>query len=445
MKYTEKVLRPKARIKGGAQLPHHKSTAELQSSVITFCGEVVIPMQQHIGAPCAPCVNVGDDVYVGTKIGDSESFVSAPIHSSVSGKVTAIKKIKLVSGATADAVVINSDGEMTPDPNLSPKNINTPEELAEAARQCGLVGLGGAGFPTHVKLRVSPEKPIDTLIINGAECEPYITADYRECVENFNDVLEGIYLIKNILNINNVIIGIEKNKPKAIKLLFDIAADKQDADDKVHLMKLNSTYPQGAEKVLIYSATGRKLPLGKLPADIGCIVMNITSVATLYRFIKTGMPLVAKRITVDGNAIGTPQNLIVPIGIPISYVLESCQADGYEKVICGGPMMGTAVYDTGAPITKQNNAILAFKGAEALPKPTTECISCGRCRRACPMSLTPGAVDKAISLGAKAEELEKLNSMYCIECGSCAFVCPAGKSLTATMRLAKNAIRKAGK
>lgn len=445
MKSKEKVLSPKKKIRGGTHLPHNKNTAELASVVIAPTEQVVIPMQQHIGSPCKPVVAVGDKVYVGTKIGDCDAFVSAPIHSSVSGEVLDIKPVKLASGAEALAVVINSDGEMTPDPTLVGKEVSTPEELAEAARQCGLVGLGGAGFPTHVKLRVSPDKPIDTLIINGAECEPYITADYRECIENFNDVLEGIYLIKKVLNINNVIIGIENNKPKAIKLLYDIASHKMDSDNSVHLMKLKSNYPQGAEKVLIYSATGRKLPLGKLPADIGCIVMNITSVATLYRFIKTGMPLVNKRITVDGNAVSKPQNLIVPIGTPISHILSLCEAEGYEKVIAGGPMMGLSIYDTDIPITKQNNAVLAFKGAEALPKPTTNCIRCGRCLRACPMGLTPRSVEEAIEQGAKAEELKKLNSMYCIECGSCSFSCPAGRYLTASMRLAKNTIRKAGK
>ena len=445
MKPKEKILPPKKKIKGGAHLPHNKTTAELSSVVITPTEQVVIPMQQHIGAPCEPVVSVGDKVYVGTKIGDSEAFVSAPIHSSVSGEVAEIKPVKLASGAEVKAVIINSDGEMTPDPGLFPKEINTPDELAEAARQCGLVGLGGAGFPTHVKLRISPDKPIDTLIINGAECEPYITADYRECIENFDDVLEGIYLIKKVLNINNVIIGIENNKPKAIQLLYDIASHKMDTDNSVHLMKLKSNYPQGAEKVLIYSATGRKLPLGKLPADIGCIVMNITSIATLYRFIKTGMPLVSKRITVDGNAVSKPQNLIVPIGTPVSHILSLCEAEGYEKVIAGGPMMGQSIYDTSVPVTKQNNAILAFKGEEALPKPTTDCIRCGRCQKACPMGLAPRAVEEAIQLGAKADELEQLNAMYCIECGSCAFSCPAGRHLTASMRLAKNTIRKAGK
>ena len=444
MKKGERILKPLGKIRGGARLPHNKTTAEAESVVLAPPEKVIISMSQHIGAPCEPTVKVGDRVYVGTVVGDTNAFVSAPIHASVSGEVSEITTIRMPNGSEVKAVVITSDGNMTPDPEIKPPKVETVEDLLSAARASGLVGLGGAGFPAHVKLKPSEDKPLDTLIINGAECEPFITADYRECMEHPEDILGGVYLIKKLLNIERVIIAVEDNKPKAIKTFYEIAADKQDTDDKVKLMKLKSRYPQGAEKVLIYSATKRKLPLGKLPSDIGCIVMNITSISFLYRYIKTGMPLVTKRITVDGNAVKEPQNLIVPIGTPISYVLDKVKAENPEKVLMGGPMMGIAVYDTSLPILKQNNAILAFSGKQAKSKPTTDCIRCGRCVRACPMSLTPASVDFAVK-NPKVDELNALNVMYCMECGSCAFVCPAGKPLTAVMRLAKNEVRKAGK
>lgn len=444
MKRKERILGPRGWIRGGAKLPHKKRTAELESVILPAPEEVVISMQQHIGAPCEPVVQPGDTVYVGTKIGDADAFVSAPVHSSVSGEVTAITTIRLPAGNEVKAVVIRSDGNMTPDPTLQPVEVNTAEDLVAAARNSGLVGLGGAGFPAHVKLRPSAEKPLDTLIINGAECEPFITADYRECMENSTDILGGVYLVKKILGIPNVIICVEDNKPKAIEALYQIAADQQDADNSVRLMKLPSRYPQGAEKVLIYSATKRKLPLGKLPSDVGCIVMNITSISFLYRYIRTGMPLVSKRITVDGNAIGKPQNLIVPIGTPISHVLEYCEVENAEKIMMGGPMMGLAIYDPSLPILKQNNAILAFSGAAAEGKQMTDCIRCGRCMRACPMKLTPAKVEGELK-NPSAEALQKLNVMYCMECGSCAFACPAGRPLAAAMRLAKNEVKKGGK
>lgn len=444
MAKKEKILKPKGRVKGGAKLPHNKTTAEMESVILAPPEKVIISMSQHIGTPCEPTVKVGDTVYVGTLIGDSDAYVSAPIHSSVSGEVSEITTIRMPAGNEVKAVVITSDGKMTLDPNIKPIEVNSIDDLVDAARKSGLVGLGGAGFPAHVKLKPSPDKPLDTLIINGAECEPFITADYRECMEHPEDVLDGVYLIKKLLGIKNVIIGVEDNKPKAIKTLYDIAANKQDENNEVRLMKLKSRYPQGAEKVLIYSATKRKLPLGKLPSDIGCIVMNITSISFLCRYIKTGMPLVTKRITVDGNAIKEPKNLIVPIGTPISHILDFCKAENPEKVMMGGPMMGIAIYDASLPIIKQNNAILAFSGKQAESKPTTDCIRCGRCMKACPMRLTPALIETAIKK-PNADELTTLNVMYCMECGSCAFVCPAGRPLTAVMRLAKNEVRKASK
>ena len=442
MSKKESILRPKGFIRG-IRLPHFKQTAEMESVNIPLPSKIILPMSQHIGAPCEPTVKVSDKVFVGTVVGNNSSPVSAPIHSSVSGEVKEITEITMPSGQKVKAVVIEPDGNQTADPALAPKSVSSPLELSTAARDCGLVGLGGAGFPSHIKLNISDEKPIDTLIVNAAECEPYITADYRECIENTDDILNGIYLIKDILGIENVIIGVEDNKPKAIQKLFEVAADARDVKNNVHLMKLKSRYPQGAEKVLIYSATKRKLPYGKLPSDVGCIVMNVTSIAVLSRYIKTGMPLISKRITVDGSAVGRPQNLIVPIGTMISHILDFCEIESPKKVILGGPMMGNAIFDTSLPILKQTNAVLAFDSTLEQKK-ETNCIKCGRCQRACPMHLCPGSVQSAYRF-SKYEEFEKLSVMNCIECGSCSYVCPAGQPLTSVMRLAKTQLRKAGK
>lgn len=431
MPKNEKILRPKGRSLMGTFLPHYKNTAEFDTVAMPPVAEVILPFSQHIGAPAKPIIKEGDQVFVGTLIAEAGGFVSAPVHSSVSGTV---KKIN------PDNIVITSDGNMTPDENLKPFEVNTPQDLAEAAGQCGLVGLGGAGFPTKVKLSIKEGTIIDTLVVNAAECEPYITSDYRECMENYDDVINGIYLIKDILNIPNAIICVEANKEAAIKKLYEIATDARDEDDSVKLMRLPSKYPQGAEKVLIYSATGRKVPAGKLPSDVGCIVMNITSIATLYRFIKTGMPLVQKRITVDGTAVNEPKNIIVPIGTPIKDILDFVGVDeDYAEIIMGGPMMGVDIVSADVPLEKRNNAITVM--LEALPDVTTACIRCGRCANTCPMSLYPAKVDSAINFKLY-DTLNALNVNYCMECGCCSYVCPAKRPLTQTMRLSKAILRR---
>ncbi len=430
MPKKEKILKPQGRSLNGTFLPHLKNTAEYETVVMPPVAEVILPFSQHIGAPAKPVVEEGQQVFVGTLVAEADGFVSAPVHSSVSGTVKKINK---------DNIVITSDGNMTPDEGLEPFEVNTPQDLAEAAGKCGLVGLGGAGFPTKVKLSIKEGTVIDTLVINAAECEPYITSDYRECMENYDDVINGVYLIKDILKIEKAIICVESNKEAAIKKLYEIATDARDDDDSVKLMRLQSKYPQGAEKVLIYSATGRKVPAGKLPSDVGCIVMNITSIATLYRFIKTGMPLVQKRITVDGTAVKEPKNIIVPIGTPIKNVLEFVGVEDYDEIIMGGPMMGVDVASADAPIEKRNNAITVM--LNALPDISTACIRCGRCASTCPMNLYPAKVDSAISFKLY-ENLPSLNINYCMECGCCSYVCPAKRPLTQTMRLGKAILRR---
>jgi len=426
----------------GISVAHEKATALQESVRLPIPATVTIPMQMHIGAPCPPLVKVGDKVLVGQKIGDSEQFVCAPIHASVSGTVKAITEVVLGGGAVSQAVVIESDGEMTPAPVVPPV-IQSAKELADAVRECGLVGLGGAGFPTHVKLRVPAGKRIDFLLINAAECEPYLTADNREILENAWDVMSGIYAVKKYLEIPRVVIGVESNKPEAIDMLTRIAESSVDERDEVGVMTLPASYPQGAEKILIKSATGREVPPGKLPSDVGCIVMNVTSIAVLARYLKTGMPLTEKRITVEGSAVERPQNIIAPIGTSVAEILAYAGVkEDVSKILLGGPMMGTALADTGVPIVRNTNGIVAMSRAEASLREPSACIRCGRCAAACPMRLAPFALEKATAR-ADLEALSALDLMNCMECGSCAFVCPASRPLAQSMRLGKTLLRAA--
>ncbi len=424
---------------GGINVPHRKNTKDMACIRIPEPEMVVIPMQQSIGAPCLPLVKVGDKVKVGQKIGDSDKFVSAPIHASVSGTVKAITDIRLSNGSLSTAVTILSDGLMELSEEVKPPVVENLSDLIKAVRESGIVGLGGAGFPTHVKLNVPEGKKIDTLIINAAECEPYITVDYREALDNSWDVLSGIYTISEALKIENVVIAVEDNKPEAIKILR--AIQKQSDTDRrlTTVMKLKSKYPQGAEKMMVLSATGRKVPLGALPSDVGCIVMNIATVAFISRYLKTGKPLVSRSLTIDGDCVKEPKNVRVPIGTKISEVLEFCGlTEEPDKILMGGPMMGVAISDIDAPILKQNNAILAFKKEKE--KNELPCIKCGKCVDACPMNLVPSFLKKATDL-KDTQKLKKLGIMACMECGCCSYSCPSGIPLVQYMRLAKQYLR----
>lgn len=436
------VLKAVKKVRGGVKVDHHKNTAEMEVVRIPTPLKVVIPMQQHIGAPCEPVVKVGDEVAVGQLIGDTDKFVSAPIHASVSGKVIAVGDVKLPNGTMSKAVTIESDGEMRLWEGIEPPKVETREDLIKAVRASGLVGLGGAGFPTHVKLNFPADKNIDTLVINAAECEPYITVDYRECVENAENVLKGCELVSNILGIDNVVIAIEDNKPKVFEIMKEIADRDNDKGDKIKLMTLASRYPQGAEKMMVLSATGRKVPPGKLPADVGCIVMNVASIAFIARYIETGKPLVSRSITVDGGAIKEPKNLRVPIGTNIGDIIDYCGGFKSEprKLISGGPMMGIAICGTDAPICKQNNAILAFDDRKDLIKKERDCIRCGKCVDVCPMSLMPTLIERYAKI-KDAEGLKAYNVNVCMECGSCSYACPSGRPLVQYMRLAKQVLR----
>lgn len=438
------VLKAVKKGRGGVNIAHHKNTAEMSVVRIPTPPFVEIPMQQNIGAPCNPVVAVGDKVKVGQLIGDSDAYVSAPIYASVSGTVTEIKDIKLASGAVSKAVIIESDG-LLEEVEFTPPEVTDTKSFIAAVRASGLVGLGGAGFPAHVKLNLPQEAKIDTLIINAAECEPYITVDYRECIENSENIMHGIDAVSTYLNIDSIVIAVEDNKPEAIRILQKIADRDNDVGDKVKIMKLKSRYPQGAEKMIIQSATGRRIPPGKLPSDVGCVVMNVASIAFVGRFIKTGKPLVSRTLTVDGSAVKNPMNVRVPIGTMMDYIIDYCGGftEEPEKIVCGGPMMGMAMTGINYPVLKGNNALLAFKKGDLSHKKETDCIRCGRCASACPLSLVPTNIERFI----KAKDIAKLKhsgAMVCMECGSCAYSCPAGKPLVQHMRLAKAMIREDG-
>lgn len=433
------------RTHGGAAVPHRKHTAQTESVVMPVPGEVAIPMQMHVGAPCTPLVKPGDLVTVGQKIGDSTGFVSAPIHASVSGKVKAIQKIQLCGGGYGDAVIIESDGKMELCPDLKAPEVSDLKSFLKAVRESGLVGLGGAGFPTHVKLNVPEGKSVDTLIINLAECEPYLTADNREALENTANVLDGVFAVKKMLKLSRSVIAVESNKPQAIQQLSAmLAADKRNADGSVGVLPLRATYPQGAEKVLIKACTDREVPMGKLPADVGCIVMNITSAAFLGGYLKDGIPLIKKRLTVDGGAVSQPKNVIVPIGARVRDVMEFVgMKEEPAKILVGGPMMGMAVPSVDVPVQKQNNGLLFLSESEAHKPDVTACIRCGRCVMGCPMHLVPTKLETYANAKDVAA-LQEYDIMDCMECGTCAFNCPAGRPLVQAIRIGKALVKAGG-
>lgn len=432
------MLLRKNTFKGGAAVPHNKNTAEFETIKMGVPENVTIPMLQHIGVPCDPLVKKGDYVKVGQVIGDSPKFVSAPIHSSVSGTVTNVSPKLYPGGFDVMTVEIKTDGKQEVHEDIKPPECSNNKELIEAIRQSGLVGLGGAGFPAHVKLSPPPDKIIDTLIVNGAECEPYITSDYREVIENSWNIISGINIIMELLDIKNVWIGVEDNKPAAIKELTTVA----DTSDQINIIKLKSRYPQGAEKMLIHAITGRKVPAGKLPMDVGVIVMNVNSVSFISEYLKTGMPLIKKRITVDGSAVRKPSNVEAFIGTPLQEVFEFC--GGFKsvphKILMGGPMMGVAQHSLKTSVVKHTNALLAFDRIDAKLVPESACIRCGRCVKACPMNLMPLNINFH-SLKGNIDELNKYHANDCIECGCCSFVCPSHRHLVQSLRLAKTQLR----
>lgn len=418
----------------GVHVPHRKNTADMPPETLPVPGIVTIPMSMHIGTPARVTVQAGDAVKLGQVIGEASGNVSAPVHASVSGTVKEISEILLPSGERSQAVVIESDGRQTPAEGLLPPKVETMADLLAAARASGAVGLGGAGFPTAVKLSVEDPAAVEAILINGAECEPYITADTRTMMDDADLIVEGAELLRRFYPNSSVWIGIEKNKPKAIQVLRRLCAGRTG----IAVRALPSVYPQGGEKTLIYSLTGKIVPEGKLPPDVNVLVLNCTTLAFLVRFIRTGMPLVSKCVTVDGSAVKNPKNILAPIGTPVSALLTHCGAEAADvrKIMMGGPMMGVAIPGGEMPVIKTSNAVLAFKEAEARLRRETACIRCGRCVQVCPMNLMPLEYERAYQL-KKPEILERLKVNLCIECGCCAYTCPAKRPLVQAIRLSK--------
>ena len=427
------IIKPVKKVRGGVSVSHEKHTKDMQVKRIPAPETVTLPMSQHIGAPCTPTVKVGDRVLVGQVVGDTDKYVSAPVHASVSGKVTAVKEIRTAQGIVSQAVIIENDGLME-EAEFTPPKVETHDDLIKAVRASGAVGLGGAGFPTHVKLNFPQDGSVDTLIINAAECEPYITVDYRECLDNSWDVMSGVHLLKDMLNFKKVIIAVEDNKPDAIKILERIA-EKDDPDDVIKVMPLRSKYPQGAERCLIYAVTDREINSSMLPADAGCVVDNVDTVCAVYRAVMFGRQVTEKIVTVTGDGIANPQNFRVKIGTSFADLIEAAGGlnEPVEKVISGGPMMGFAMYDYHVPIVKTSSAILCLKKDEVTAVEATACINCGRCVSACPARLVPSRL-ATYSEHGQEEQFVKHNGLECVECGCCSFVCPAKRHLTQSVR-----------
>jgi len=435
------VKNPFKRSASGAKVPHNKNTAYLETVKMPLPSKIVLSMGQHIGAPATPVVAKGDRVYVGSVVGRASGPVSVDIHSGVSGTVDGLTVITAPNGAKQTAVVIIPDGRQTVSPDVKPPVVTDLASFQQAVRDSGLVGLGGAGFPAAVKLTPKNLNEIDTLVINGAECEPYITSDNRCMQEDTDDILDGIRAVMQYLDIPRCIIGIEGNKPEEIKKLALAAADMP-----VEVKRLPETYPQGAEKVLIETCTGREVPFPGLPSDVGVVVLNVTSAAFIGKYLKTGMPLVTKRLTVDGDIVRHPGNVEVLIGTPIRELLEFCGGltDEPGKVLYGGPMMGICVADLDQPVLKNNNAILALSRKAVQPVKTTNCIHCGRCANACPLGLSSKEIVSAYQKRDTAM-LARLNADLCMSCGTCTFVCPAKRPLAQNIALAKLLMKNGGR
>lgn len=418
-------------------IPHLKHTALMVPTRMNAPASVTLPMSMSIGAPAVPAVKAGDHVKVGQLVGEAQGFVSAPIYATVSGTVKRVDDFILSNGSLTKAVVIESDGLMENFEGITPPVLTDFDSFIQAVRDSGAVGLGGAGFPTAAKLKVDPAR-VDYILINGAECEPYITSDTHTMVDNAERIVWGVETLQRYYPGARIILGIEDNKPKAAELLQSRLSGIRNFTVDV----LPSSYPQGGEKVLIYNTTGRIVPEGKLPIDVGCIVLNTTTVSLIGKYVKTGIPLVAKCVTVDGSAMKAPCNVIVPVGTAIRDVLEFVGGFRKEpkKVMYGGPMMGITIPDLDQPVLKSTNAIIALAEEEAVLPAPSACIHCGRCVDACPMELMPTEMEHA-RISGDVERLKKLKVNLCMECGSCAFVCPAKRNLVESHKLAKSMIR----
>ena len=428
---------------GGVHPAEHKEATERKPVVPLeeAPAQVVIPMSMHVGAPCKPIVAVGDEVKVGQKIGEIAGL-GAPIHASVSGKVVAVEPRPHPGGGKMMSVVIENDFQDTPCETIKHRdNVDalTPQEIIDIVKEAGITGMGGAGFPTHVKISSAVGKA-DTIIINGAECEPYITADHRLMLEQGEKIIGGVRFIMKALQLDHAYIGIEDNKMDAVNRLKELVGQAKD----ITVQALRTRYPQGAEKQLIQAITGREIPPGKLPADVGCCVFNAATTAAVYDAVALGLPVYQRVITITGSAVKNPVNLLAPVGTSFAHLIE--EAGGFNgtpaRVISGGPMMGFAQYDMAVTMGKASNCVLCLS-KEDMPATSENptCIRCSRCVNVCPMHLMPLFMNMFAKNRRWSEVEQEYRVMDCIECGSCQYICPARIPLVQQFRTAKFAIR----
>jgi electron transport complex protein RnfC len=395
-------------------------------------GDIVIPLSQHIGAPAAPVVGKGDHVLAGQLIGEAAGFISANVHSSVSGTVKSIEARRLANGGMSDCIIIENDGTYE-EVVYTPKTLDelNADEIRERIKAAGVVGMGGAGFPTNVKLTPKEPDKIEYIIVNGAECEPYLTSDYRRMLEEPQKLRDGLLTVLKLFPQAKGYIAIEDNKPQAISVMTEIVKGYE----RIEVKPVRTKYPQGSERTLIYATTGRKINSGMLPADVGCIVHNVDTAVSIYNAVIEGKPLISRIVTVTGEAVKAPANFRVRIGTSYAQLLKECGLTTCEvsKYISGGPMMGFAMMTLDVPVTKGTSALLALKEDVVSKVEESPCIRCGRCSDVCPGRVMPSKLSSLAVAGNKAE-FERLGGMECCECGCCSFICPAKKPLTQNIK-----------
>ncbi len=428
-----------ASFKGGIHPPDRKElSADKPIVEAKPPARVLIPLSQHLGAPCKPVVTINQEVKKGEMIGEAVGFVSASAHSSVSGKVTAIGEFLNAMGRMVTSVVIENDGkEEWTILKDNPDYVSlSADKLKEKIKDAGIVGMGGAAFPTFVKLSPPKEKPIDTVILNGAECEPYLTSDYRIMIEKPKETIEGLKILMKVLGVSKGFVGIEDNKPEAVKTMKEAA----EGQENIEVCALQTKYPEGAEKMLIKALTGREVPPRGLPMDVSVVVQNVGTAFAVYEAVRYGKPLIERVVTVTGEGINEPKNLMVKIGTLISHLIEECGGlkDESLKVIAGGPMMGFAVPSLDVPVTKGTSGILVLTEGEIVHSEDFKpCIRCGRCIDICPMGLMPSMISLYSEKGFY-EAAKEYNLFDCFECGSCTYGCPSKRPIVQLVRLAKS-------
>lgn len=426
--------------KGGAH-PYDgkKMSRECPIEILNPGNTLVYPLSQHIGAMAKPLVKAGDRVLVGQKIAEKGGFISANIHSSVSGIVKAIEKRLVATGGMVDSIIVENDGmyeEAAPIFSGNPDELSK-DEIIKIIEEAGIVGMGGAGFPTNVKLSPKNADIIDSIIVNGAECEPYLTSDYRRMVEQTDKLVKGLKIVLKIFPDAKGYFGIEDNKPEAIEALLKATEN----EDRIEVVPLKTKYPQGGERSMIYAVTGRKINSKMLPADVGCIVHNVDTIYAIYNAVYNGKPLIERIVTITGDAVRTPKNFQVRIGTSFRELIDA--AGGFttepEKIISGGPMMGFSFFNIDVPVVKGSSSLLAFIKDDVSHEEPSACIRCGRCAAACPEHLLPMKL-AALAGQNEPEEFKKLGGMECVECGCCSYVCPAKRQVTQSVRSMKKLI-----